>query len=105
MKGKVVKIVLVIFMIFALALVDFAKVGLAFVTYAASGDVVVDSEYADKVSYRDGTFTVARGITTFTFTDNDAPKTATATVKTDEDTDADQITNMDPEYLEWTITP
>ena len=38
MKGKVVKIVLVIFMIFALALVDFAKVGLAFVTYAASGD-------------------------------------------------------------------
>ena len=38
MKGKVLKTVLVIFMIFTLALVDFAKVGLAFVTYAASSD-------------------------------------------------------------------
>ena len=71
----------------------------------AGGTVVVDPEYASKVSYSDGVFTVARGVTTFTFTDDGTPKTATATVKTDEDTDADQITNMDPEYLKWTITP
>ncbi len=75
------------------------------VTYAAGGNVVVDPEYTDKVSYSDGTFTVARGVTEFTFTDNDTPKTATAKVKTDGDSDADKPTNMDPEYLEWTITP
>ena len=75
------------------------------VDYTAGGTVVVDPEYASKVSYSDGVFTVARGVTTFTFTDDGTPKTATATVKTDGDADADQTTNTDPEYLKWTITP
>ena len=73
------------------------------VTYAASGDVVVDPEYADKVSYSDGTFTVARGVTTFTFKDGATPKTATATVDNTSDSDAQDPTNMDPEYLKWSI--
>ena len=77
------------------------------VAYEATGDVVVDPQYASKVSYNDDdrAFTVARGVTTFTFTDGDTPKTATATVDTTNDPDADQTTNTDPEYLKWEITP
>ena len=75
------------------------------VAYSASGDVVVDAEYADKVSYSEGVFTVARGITEFTFTDGEEPKTATATVDTSNDSDANQTSNTDPEYLKWTIMP
>ncbi len=77
------------------------------VAYEAIGDVVVDPQYASKVTYsdEDSTFTVARGVTTFTFTDGDTPKTATATVDTTNDPDANQTTNTDPEYLKWEITP
>ena len=76
------------------------------VEYSATGAVVVDEEYADKVSYDDGeqTFTIARGVTTFTFTEGGDPKTATATAKNADGVDVtDDITNLDPEYLEWEI--
>ena len=73
------------------------------VDYTAGGTVVVDPEYASKVSYSDGVFTVARGVTTFTFTDDGTPKTATATVDNSTDLDAQDPTNMDPEYLTWEI--
>ena len=75
------------------------------VAYSATGTVTIDDEYKDLVTYDDGqdVFTVARGVTTFTFKDGATPKTATATVDNSTDLDAQDPTNMDPEYLKWSI--